>query len=160
MAAPYNPVTVANYFIEKAAEQGRRFTPMQIIKLVYIAHGFSLAMLHRPLIKESVEAWRYGPVIPSLYRRLKVYGSNGVESIPAMFLSLRAEELDPLDKQLLDGVFAKYGNLTAAQLSHLTHRRGTPWAESYSPDELGTEIDDALIRTHYATLLANSAATN
>jgi uncharacterized phage-associated protein len=161
MAAPYNSVTVANYFIEKAAQQGRRLTPMQIIKLAYIAHGFSLAMLRRRLLKESVEAWRYGPVVPSLYRSLKKFGSSGVdEALAPAFFGLRTEQLDPVDQQLLDAVFAKYGNLTGVQLSYLTHRRGTPWAESYSPNELGTPIDDALIRTHYATLLANSAATN
>ena len=159
MPAPYNPLTVANYIIEKAEAQGRRLTPMQIIKLVYISHGFSLAMLRRPLLNEEVEAWRYGPVIPSLYRRFKKFGSREVdELLPPAFFGLRTEQLDPQDKQLLDAVFDKYGNLNGIQLSHLTHRRGTPWAESYSPDELGTPIDNALIKTHYATLLANGPA--
>ena len=72
---PYDAATVANRFIELAeSDSGRRLTPMQLIKLTYIAHGFSLAIKNRPLLDESVEAWRYGPVIPSLYRKLKSYG--------------------------------------------------------------------------------------
>lgn len=158
MPAPYNPLTVANFFIEAAEREGRRLTPMQIIKLVYIAHGFSLALLRRPLLNESVEAWRYGPVVPSLYRRLKKFGSKEVDEVlPPAFFGLRAEQLDPADEKLLSAVFGKYGNLNGIQLSHLTHRKGTPWYESFSPDEMGTPIDDAVIKTHYATLLANSA---
>lgn len=161
MPAPYDAATVANRFIELAEKQGRRLTPMQLIKLVYIAHGFSLAMLRRPLLKESVEAWRYGPVVPSLYRRLKKYGSGEVgEIIPPAFPGLRTQELDLSDERLLDAVFEKYGGFNGVQLSHLTHRRGTPWAESYTPDELGTPINNALIQTHYATLLANSVAAD
>lgn len=155
MPAPYSPLTVANHLIEAAEREGRLLTPMQIIKLAYIAHGFSLAMLRRPLLNENVEAWRYGPVIPSLYRRLKKYGARGVDEVlPPAFFGLKTEQLADEDRRLLDSVFEKYGKLTGVQLSHLTHRQGTPWAESYTPDELGTPIDDTLIRTHYATLLA------
>ncbi len=155
MAAPYDAATIANRFIELAESQGRKLTPMQLIKLAYIAHGFSLAINKRPLLRESVEAWRYGPVVPSLYRRLKKFGSDPVtEPIPPTFRGLRVETLDEEDRELLDLVFEKYGKFSGVQLSHLTHRPGTPWAEAYVPDEYGLDIDDSVIRTHYATLLS------
>ncbi len=154
MPAPYDAATVANRFIELAKMQGRELTPMQLIKLSYIAHGFSLAIYKRPLLAESVEAWRYGPVVPSLYRRMKSYGSGPVRAPVATAFSFhRGEALELADQKLLDLVFQKYGNLNGIQLSHLTHRPGTPWAETYEPGEYGTDIDDAVIRTHYATLL-------
>jgi uncharacterized phage-associated protein len=153
MPAPYDAATVANRFIELANQQGRRLTPMQLIKLSYIAHGFSLAINKRPLLREKVEAWRYGPVVPSLYRRLKAHGSGPVgESISPMF-GQRAELLEDEDRALIDAVFAKYGELTGPQLSYLTHKPGTPWAEDYEPDSYGVELDDGAIRVHYATLL-------
>jgi uncharacterized phage-associated protein len=149
----YDASTVANRFIELATSNGRKLTPMQLIKLCYIAHGFSLAINKRPLLGESVEAWKYGPVIPSLYRRLKKYGSAPVtEQVPHGHFR-PSERLDGDDQQLIDLVFQKYGHFNGIQLSHLTHRPGTPWAETYEPNSYGADIDDAVIRTHYATML-------
>jgi uncharacterized phage-associated protein len=150
----YDAATVANRFIELAAAQNKKLTPMQLIKLSYIAHGFSLAIQKRPLIDEAVEAWKYGPVIPSLYKRLKKYGSSSVAEPVSVWSFGEAEKLADDDRQLVDLVYGKYGHFTGVQLSHLTHRPGTPWAETYEPNTYSVDIDDAVIRTHYATLLS------
>jgi uncharacterized phage-associated protein len=155
MPAPYDAATIANRFIELAAANGEQLTPMQLIKLSYIAHGFSLAINKRPLLNENVEAWRYGPVVPSLYRKLKQYGSDKVtKPIESFFRDLRTEHLEAEDRELIDTVFSKYGKFNGIQLSHLTHRKGTPWDTAYIPDQYGIDIDDAVIRSHYATLLS------
>lgn len=52
-----SPRAVANYFIEKSIESGNSVSPLQLIKLVYIAHGWTLALYKRPLINETVEVW-------------------------------------------------------------------------------------------------------
>jgi antitoxin SocA-like protein len=69
---------VANEFIRLAEADGRALTPLQVIKLAYIAHGWMLALYQRPLISDSIEAWKYGPVIPTLYHALKKYGAGSV----------------------------------------------------------------------------------
>lgn len=150
----YDASTVANRFIELAAAQNKKLTPMQLIKLSYIAHGFSLAIHKRPLLDESVQAWKYGPVIPSLYKRLKRYGSSAVTEQVKVWGFGTPEQLADDDRQLIDAVYEKYGTLSGVQLSHLTHRPGTPWAETYEPNVYGADIDNAVIRTHYATLLS------
>ena len=48
-------------------------TPMHMIKLVYLSHGWMLGLRERSLINEAVEAWRYGPVVPSVYHRFKSF---------------------------------------------------------------------------------------
>ncbi len=153
----YDATTVANRFIELAEEDGsRRLTPMQLIKLSYMAHGFSLAIKNKPLLDEPVEAWRYGPVIPSLYRKLKSFGNGGVDKRLSRFFS--SETLASEDSELIDAVYNKYGTLTGGQLSFLTHKRGTPWHDAYSPNEYGTELDDSAIRRHYSELLRGAGA--
>ena len=69
-----------NFFLDKAKENGYVLTPMQVIKLVYFAHGYNLAILDRPLIDDHVEAWKFGAVIPSLYHSLKIYGSGVIKA--------------------------------------------------------------------------------
>lgn len=153
----YDAATVANRFIELAENDGgRHLTPMQLIKLSYMAHGFSLAIKDRPLLNEAVEAWRYGPVIPGLYRKLKSYGNGGVDKPIGRFFG--SETLASEDVELIDAVYQKYGKLTGSQLSFLTHKRGTPWHDAYSPDEYGIELEDAAIRRHYSELLRGAGA--
>ena len=51
---------------------------MKLQKLAYFAHGWNLAIRNTPLINESVEAWKFGPVIPSLYHDVKGYGMEPI----------------------------------------------------------------------------------
>lgn len=152
----YDPATVANHFISLASEEDRRLTPMQLVKLSYMAHGFSLAIKDRPLLDEPVEAWRYGPVIPSLYRKLKTHGNGGVDKAISRFFS--TESLASEDADLIAAVYKKYGRLTGGQLSFLTHKVGTPWHDAYRSNEYGIELDNASIRRHYADLLRGPSA--
>lgn len=147
----YNATTIANEFLGLASADGRELTPMQVIKLTYIAHGWSLALLDRPLIENKIEAWRYGPVIPDLYRRLNIYGRNPIAGPIKRAMLERSETLDENAKSLISQVFGKYGALTGIQLSNLTHRTGTPWAIAYRADE-NNAISNEVIKDHYASL--------
>ena len=51
-------------------------TPMHIIKLVYLSHGWMLGLHDTPLLWEPVEAWQYGPVVPSVYHLYKGWGGR------------------------------------------------------------------------------------
>ena len=77
----YEAKAIANYFLEKAKAEGNSLTPMQVQKLVYFAHGWYLGLFGEPLIKESVQAWSYGPVIPSLYQEFKRFGNQGIDEL-------------------------------------------------------------------------------
>lgn len=71
---------VANYFLDKAREDGVDLSPMKLQKLIYFAHGWHLAIYGEPLIDESVEAWAWGPVISSIYHDFKKYGRDPITS--------------------------------------------------------------------------------
>lgn len=156
MPAPYSATTVANRFIELAAERGDQLTPMQVIKLVYIAHGWTLSLLGHELVVESVEAWQYGPVIPSLYQRLKAFGRGKITHSIKPGIFDRNSEIAEADDALIWQVYAKYGQLSGVQLSHLTHRVGTPWHTIYRPGEMGLDIPSDVIKSHYNTMRATA----
>src|SRR5579871_2106878 len=87
MADSYSPFEIARFFIEKAHQSGKDISPMKLIKLVYIAHAWNLAFYKKPLISESVQAWKYGPVIESLYHGFKHFRNSTIpqkeaESLP------------------------------------------------------------------------------
>ena len=148
----YDARSVANEFLRQAKASGRALTNMQLQKLVYIAHGYSLAILRKPLNKQRAEAWRYGPVIPDLYHALRQYKSGEVTELINLFPS---EQLSETDRSLVSSVLNAYGRYSGTQLSTMTHKEGTPWREVYQPDAAFNNdvIPDALIATHYLKLL-------
>lgn len=151
----YSPATIANYFLEKASSEGRALTPMQLLKLVYIAHGWHLGYGAGPLIDESVQAWRYGPVIHSLYKQIQKYGSSAVQEPlqTGPFPWMRDAAVSPNDALLLDQVWMGYGHYSGIELSNMTHLPGSPWWTTWNEldgkSEYFAVIDDELIRAFY-----------
>ena len=47
-------LAVAKYMLNKQRAAGDSVTPMQLIKLVYIAHGLMLGAYGRPLVDEPI----------------------------------------------------------------------------------------------------------
>ena len=71
MSAPYSAKAVANTLLSRSKELGiNDITPMKLQKLIYYAHGWLLAFLGTALIKEGVQAWKYGPVIHTVSRHI------------------------------------------------------------------------------------------
>lgn len=146
--------TVANHFLDLAKDKGDTLTPMQVLKLVYIAHGWMLGLYGRPLISDEIQAWQYGPVIPRLYNIMRRFRGSPVEG------PLRASEVDEIGKRELDlinQVYEMYGNLSGPALSRLTHAKDTPWHMTYEDGVFGIRIPDDIIEDHYARLASQPA---
>ena len=146
----YDARAVANEFLRIAAQSGGRLTNMQLQKLVYIAHGYTLAILHKPLVWQSAEAWRYGPVIKDLYHSLREYGA-GIVTQPIPILS--ASPIPEPHRDIIATVYDAYSRFTGPQLSTMTHKADTPWARVYSPNRDSVIIPDPLIEEYYIQLL-------
>jgi uncharacterized phage-associated protein len=143
---------VANRFLELAAGEGHSLTPMQVLKLVYIAHGWSLGLDGAPLIEQPVEAWQYGPVIPELYNAVKKFGASTVQGPLPLGFGSRGDTLTPDQEALVNDVFKIYGNMGGLALSRITHAAGTPWSQTYKPGNFGAVISRDLIQDHYERL--------
>lgn len=153
---------VANKFIDLAKEHGEKMTPMKLQKLVYFAHGWYLALTGgKPLIDEKIEAWAYGPVVPSLYHEFKSFGSSKIDRYAMDFdiendFKLIAPKL-PTDKELEDflkKIWNVYGEFTGIQLSNMTHLPNTPWKKVWGEDgvPVNTDISDEIIKEHFSNL--------
>src|SRR6267143_2519586 len=156
MGAPYSAKSVANYFLELASSKGQGLSPMKLQKLVYFAHGWHLALFHKPLIDERVQAWRYGPVIPSVYHEFKRFGAQSITGTATdldkngLYLPLIPEE-DKQTRAFLNRIWDVYAKFSGVQLSNMTHAPGSPWAIAW--DEGGgmpeVAINDEMIRDHF-----------
>ena len=115
---------------------------------MYISHGWTLGLYGRSLINEPAEAWRYGPVVPSVYHRYKSFRGDPITTEPVD----RSDAFDDEQRDVIKQVHEVYGDFTAAQLSALTHKPGTPWDVTYREYGAGVIIPNELIRDYYKRL--------
>ena len=121
-------------------------TPMHVLKLVYLCHGWMLGVFGRGLIAEPAEAWRYGPVVPTIYHTYKSFRGSSID-VP---LADRSADLDENQNDLLGAVLRAYQSYSAWDLSAITHQPGTPWHEVYNGGlGEGAIIPDSIIKKHY-----------
>ena len=148
----YNPIAIANWFIEKSDDG---LTLMQLLKLSYISHGFKLGLDMGPMSEELVEAWKYGPVFPSIYHEFKYEPPGKIKC-----LGTEIDEITPVrddfedhDYKILELVNDIYSGVEGWQLSALTHVEGTPWWDSYHKkggNKLrGVTIENSEIESHF-----------
>ena len=170
---PYDPLAIANYFIELAASRNVRISPMKLQKLVYFANGWNLAIKGKPLIDEQVEAWTFGPVIRTLYQQFRDYGGRDIDDMGRKCETIRlpggnydVEVVEPrvadtsedaeFTRALLNKVWEIYGGYTAIQLSNMTHKEGSPWKKVFDDYDgklpKGTDIPPHEMRTYFADL--------
>ncbi|WP_347460883.1 type II toxin-antitoxin system antitoxin SocA domain-containing protein [Acinetobacter sp. ANC 7454] len=152
----HTALQVANRIIElgRSKTPAQHYTPMQLLKLVYIAHGWMLGICSTPLITEQVEAWKYGPVIPDLYQHVKKYGANPIfdEKLGNFFQNMQSSEFTNDENSILNFVVDTYGNIDGIRLSQITHAADTPWSNTFK-NGWGDVIPTDLIAHHYRQLL-------
>ena len=147
-------MTVAREIHRVAMSQKRGITPLQLIKITFITHGWGYPCLGGRLIDDPAEAWRYGPVYSELYHDLKHSGRDPVEFVPFSVHEQKKDHdgkvaieeviLEDDEKELIEVMYDGYRSMTGSQLITLTHKKGTPWDRT----EAGV-IDEGLIREYY-----------
>ena len=142
MSNKASPSEVANFFLVKAKNEKKPITIMKLLKLVYIGYGWCIAILREPIFDEPIQAWKFGPVIPSLYHEFKSYGPKPIDRLSANihFNSLDDDveyiEVPIIENEeiikVLNKVWNHYKDYTAIQLSNITHRPNSPWSFAYA----------------------------
>ena len=121
-------LAIANFFIRKSLKEEKPITQIKLQKLIFFAHGFYLALKEKPLVTEKIEAWQYGPVIPSVYHKFKKWGNNSINEVLLEHNNNLIINED--DIGFLDLVWHKFSSLSAAQLVKISHEKNGPWKKA------------------------------
>jgi len=156
----HDPVSIANYFVKRSWEQGTELTPMKLVKLVYISHGWHLGITNQPLLTEVPQAWQYGPVVPKVYHTFKRYGNKQVTELYSDVTSagpLIPTVNDPSISLLLNKVWDIYSRYSGVELSAITHQPDTPWDIVWNQQggkyRQGAIIPNDIIAAHYKKVI-------
>lgn len=129
-------IDVAKYILSKIT-----CTQLKLQKLVYLCFADYLCETGKELFTDKIFAFKYGPVVDSVYKRYKEYGykpieketvdidSKNISEMPSKSRILFAE--DGTEKILsIEKTLKKFGGLSASELVDLTHREKAPWSKS------------------------------
>lgn len=157
-------IAVANYFVDRANEEHCNITLLRLVKYVYIAYGFALALLNKSIIDhrfDKVEAWKYGPVIPNVYHSFKHNGDKPItqkvcivtdENMNGDVIVETPEIKDENIRKVLDFVWKRYKDRPTSYLITLLHREDTPWAYCYRVGQ-NTDIPEEMTKVYYQSLV-------
>lgn len=101
-------------------------------KLLYYIQGWSLAWTGKPLFEDEIQAWRHGPVVPSIYHR-----KPHQTTCPQQF-NLNAEQIG-----IIDSVVELYGGMGSRKLVELTHAE-SPWRDTWGDCDFNERGNDPI----------------
>lgn len=143
-----NVKDVAAYILEQRGPM----TAIKLQKLCYYSHAWHMVWEDRPLFTSRIEAWANGPVVVDLYRCHRRQFSLGAGDMAG-----DSDRLDDGERDSINIVLEFYGDMSAHELSELTHRE-PPWRDAraeagLAPMERGTAvITDASMHIYYLGL--------
>lgn len=124
----YHAVHVALYVIMRCNEMGRSISNLKLQKILYFLQAEFLVAKNRPCFAENIEAWDFGPVVPEVYHKFKVYGGASIPYIGKETLPPFLEQ----DQSLMNGIIDECSQYSASTLVEITHNQ-TPWKAAYRP---------------------------
>lgn len=127
---------IAINILKKAFNENISITPMKLQKLIYILQKDYLKKTGKSLFNEDFQAWKYGPVLISVYDQFKKYKGNSIREHYCTFedgekvYTLIDEKNSEEFSNSLDTIWNKYKNYSAAYLLELTHSNEGAWRKS------------------------------
>ncbi len=149
--AKYSPSHIANYFLAVAEGDKIKMTTLKLMKHVYFAYGIYLYLTNENLFDENIEAWRHGPVVPSIYHEFKNFGLYNPIKKGTYATYLDPNDADPVPRKAIVeiydinkdkgvnhavcGSWFYFKDKNGDDLEELTHREGTAWSNLYKPGQ-------------------------
>ena len=152
-----NSIHVAEYLIFNSRVN---LTPIQVNKFAYISHGINLGLHGKSLICEEIEAWRYGPVIPSIYHILKRFQRNTISTKKYLGDHIVIDTYTESNKtfftepeiKIMDGCMRKYEETPIGVLIGITHKKGGPWHKYYDKSKSFVKIPNSEIKKYFSNV--------
>jgi uncharacterized phage-associated protein len=119
-------------------------TNLKLQKLLYYTQAVCLVRYDKPAFDDEIQAWDYGPVIPSVYKRFKRTRAN-VKINPPVPMHLDGEVMLSADMAI-----DYYGPMDGARLIRETHGE-RPWREAYK-EGYNSPITNEAIKDYYKTV--------
>lgn len=120
---------------------------LKMQKLLFYTQAVCLLKYNRPAFPDKIEAWDYGPVVPSVYNKLK----KKDPPIKIRESGSTTAKGDPDAIYSADLVLGFWGKFSGVELINFTHS-GKPWREAYRRGR-NAEITNKSIKDYYKDVI-------
>lgn len=131
-------------------------THLKLEKLVYLCYADYLCFYGKRLFIDDIYAFKYGPVIKTVYEKYKGNGSSVLDDeqvftqigeLPATGRILFSK--DGIEKmESIRSTLFRYSKFSSTELVDITHRQGSPWAKTYIDGSNEKIIDAVILKNH------------
>jgi uncharacterized phage-associated protein len=124
----YSANDIAKYVIAAFNQKRKHITNLKLQKILYYIQVEFIKKYNKPAFADEIQAWRHGPVVPSVYYEYNQFVADPIEvdnDKPNVQLSGHY-------KTVADRVIAKYEDTPAWTLVDYT-RQEYPWKHCYFP---------------------------
>lgn len=112
----------AIHIVNFCIDEGQPVSNLQLQKILYFCQVESYRIRGRQLFEDDFEAWRYGPVVPGVYRRFSIFGGLKIKHRVKEGARLAFDE-----SHLVERVARDLRCLHPWELVDKTHSKGSPW---------------------------------
>jgi uncharacterized phage-associated protein len=135
---------------------------LKLQKLLYYCYAEFLERTGQKLFKEPIVAYKYGPVVESVFKKFTIHGSSIIDyqedetfiiatdstATTPSFIKVAHSEHGLVALECIIDVLDKYGDLEPFKLVEKTHQKGGPWDRIYKPGWNSIISDELIIQYH------------
>ena len=149
-------IDIAKYILTKVP-----CTHLKLEKLVYMCYADYLCEFGSRLFEDRIYAYKFGPVIESVYEKYKKSGYDCLEVEDDTFMYDEAAKKMPSRSRILssedglkklisiDKTLEKYTKYSASELVDITHHKQSPWSQAGAGSLSYKVIEDVLIQKYH-----------
>lgn len=123
-------LVVCNNILQRSFKEKIEVTPMKLQKLLYFTYREYLQETDKSLFSEPFLAWKYGPVLQSVYDEFKAFHANPITKFAKDAngnVMLIDESRSHRLSSIINRVWEQNKSYTGIDLSFKTHQPGTAW---------------------------------
>lgn len=122
----YDVLTITDYVIAYYKNADSVVSNLKLQKILYFLQAAFLIEMDKPLFDSDIEAWSFGPVVPSVYNKFKIFGGASIPDI-----NIEMPVILEKDSEIIDGLLDRVKDLSSTILTQITLHQ-TPWIRNYS----------------------------
>ena len=137
----YKAIDIARYIVNYANDNNMIISNLKLQKILYFVQLEFLLNKNTPCFEDNIEAWDFGPVVPSVYHEFKKYGAFCIPRVSFVYdtsqgwfnlkqvsfkISIPSDE-----KEIIEDVVRVCDKYTPGQLVEITHNQ-LPWRNAYN----------------------------
>ena len=127
----YSALDVAKFVINKSSQiEDYSFSNLKLQNLLYIIQSYYITQFGYPCFSDNMEAWGFGPVVPSVYRLFEFFGSGTLPPVKYIIRTYKnfnrntsnlitTSSLSQKDRGIITHILWHYKNTNNANLGEI-----------------------------------------